>query len=488
MTNNFDKLLRDGFSLLLSEKQRQEIWDQVGVAFENIYKSQNENFVFNDNLNLEFMPLLKNIDFFKKREPTEVIKLIIDSLHSYQLNTIHPAYFGVFNPAPSSMSIIADAIVAFFNPQLASSKSGNFSIAVEEYLLNFFGKSFGYDKDHLEGIFTTGATEAINTALFCALNQKLPSFKAYGLLHSTKTPIIYCTNETHHSIFRAARLCGLGEKSLSVINVDNKLKFDISRLEEQIKKDILNGKLPVFLVATLGSTSAGVIDPILELAKIANKYNIWFHVDAAFGGALALLPEFNDFKKAVALSDSIAFDPHKWLSVSMGCGMYIARHPGLLRESFDVEESFYMPKEARSAVMTEPYRQSMQWSRRFIGLKLFMTLMVHGTEGYQYALRHQMRMGQILKNKLGDNNWIIKNDTFLPVICFVDKNGADPESVVSFVVKTKRAFLTTTKLSHTNQTTLRAGIPNFLTQEEHLDLLVTLLNDARRSLFNLNNA
>jgi len=480
MTKNFDQLIVDGFSLLLSQQQRQEMWDQVGRAFESIYKERNRSCVFNEELQSAFLPLLKNIDFKNNTDPLEVINLMIDALQSYQLNTTHPAYFGVFNPAPSSMSIIADAMVAFFNPQLASSKSGKFSIAIEEHLLSFFGQAFGYDQDNWEGIFTTGATEAINTALFCALNQKLPGFKMHGLLGLKQLPLIYCTNETHHSVVRAARLCGLGEKSLSVTMVDAQLKFDVGPLEEQIKKDIFNGHLPVFLVATLGSTSAGVIDPLFELATIANKYNIWFHVDAAFGGAAALLPEFNELKTSMALSDSIAFDPHKWLSVSMGCGMYLSRHRGILRHSFDVEESFYMPKEARHATMTEPYRQSMQWSRRFIGLKLFMTLMAHGTEGYQNALRHQMRMGQILKNKLNDNQWLIKNDTLLPVICFADEKGLDAESIVNFVTSSKRAFLTTTKLSHNNESVLRAGIPNFLTQEEHLDLLLTLLNDARR--------
>lgn len=482
--NNYDALLNQGFALLLSKADRDEIYQEVLLSLEKFAAQNDESRVFNIEVQSEVFSTLRQFSFELSQRPHDVARFVLEGLQTFQLNTSHPSYFGVFNPRASTMGIVAEMIVAAMNPQLASSVSSKFCIGIEDLLINYFGERFGYLSGDIEGVFTVGATEANHTALLCALTSKLSGFTTDGLRGHSAMPIIYCSEETHHSVMRAGRLCGLGTNAVRVLPVDAALQFDVILLEEQIKKDRANGNLPLFLVGTLGSTSAGVIDPLSALADISVKYNLWFHVDAAFGGAVSLLDEFSDLMKETARADSISFDPHKWLSVPMGCGMYISRHKGSMRATFDVEGSSYMPATSRENIATEPYRQSMQWSRRFMGLKLFMTLAVHGEKGYREVLRHQIRMGVLLKDTLSNSDWLLKNNTPLPVVCFTDQLllARDVDELVRRVVATKRAFLTTTNLSHKKELVCRAGIPNFMTQARHVEGLVGFLNDVRREM------
>jgi glutamate/tyrosine decarboxylase-like PLP-dependent enzyme len=203
-----------------------------------------------------------------------------------------------------------------------------------------------------------------------------------------------------------------------------------------------------------------------------------------------LVKELASLLAGVDKSDSIAFDPHKWLSVPMGCGMYLSRHRGSLRKTFDVEDAFYMPRSSHNGTTTEPFRQSLQWSRRFMGLKLFMTLATHGEGGYQEVLRHQIAMGDYLRRELRNSNWRLKNSTPLPVVCFSDEAATQvcPELILRQVIATKKAFLTTTKLGPVRESVLRAGIPSYLTRKNHVDELVALLNEARKEIRSLTSS
>ncbi len=478
---DFDIIIDDGFGLLLSSKDRQRLWKELYSRLEK-YLLEIESYPVSQNFSLkQVRESIKEFDFSEPLDPIEVLNWVADNLTKHQLHIPHPSYHGVFNPHPSTMGIVAETLVAAFNPQLASSASGRFCIAIEDHLLKYFGRKFGYPHSKIKGIFTSGGTEANHSALLCALVKKVPQFRNSGLQNLDRFPLIYTTKETHGSISRAARLCGLGTESVRELPVTYDLKFDCNELRKQIQKDLKSNKLPLFLTATMGSTSAGIIDPLETLGDIAKEYNMWLHIDAAWGGALCLLEEFYKEYKGIEKSDSITFDPHKWLSIPMGSGIFLTQHPLTLMQTFEVNDIHYMPKETHVNQDSEPYRQSMQWSRRFIGLKLFMTLLCHGEKGYQEILHHQINMGYKLKKKLKENSWEIVNQTSLPVICFKDPVcNFDIEKLCRYVTNTGKAWITTTKLKSCK--VLRAGIPNFITQEKHLDLLIEILNEARNKM------
>jgi glutamate/tyrosine decarboxylase-like PLP-dependent enzyme len=183
-------------------------------------------------------------------------------------------------------------------------------------------------------------------------------------------------------------------------------------------------------------------------------------------------------------ADSITFDAHKWLSAPMGAGLYLTRRPDILRRTFSVAAS-YMPRDAAGLEVVDPFTHSIQWSRRFIGLKVFMSLLVAGWDGYAEAIRHQTAMGDRLRRGLQASGWEVVNRTPLPVVCFVDGalyEGATVEyleAVCKSIVASGEAWLSIARIGDDDTTVLRACVTNYLTEAADVDALVESLNHAR---------
>jgi glutamate/tyrosine decarboxylase-like PLP-dependent enzyme len=314
--------------------------------------------------------------------------------------------------------------------------------------------------------------EANHTAVLAALASRFPDFLEHGLRALPAQPVLYTSSESHHSLLKAARLCGMGTAAVRLIPVDERFRMRPELLVEAIVQDRGRGLAPFLIAATAGTTNAGAIDPLPECADIAARENVWFHTDAAWGGAAALDPHLRPLLDGIERSDSITFDAHKWLSVPMGAGVFITRHRDILDRTFRVLTA-YMPKEAAGLDIIDPHLHSMQWSRRFTGLKVFLSLAVAGWSGYCEAIRHQTAMGKLLRDGLADDGWEIANDTPLPVVCFADRDGgAERQKAIAMtVVSSGEAWISTTLLGG-NRTVLRACITNYLTQPRDVDALV----------------
>ena len=299
-------------------------------------------------------------------------------------------------------------------------------------------------------------------------------------------PVVYVSPEAHHSFLKAARLSGLGTEAVREVRVDGALRMIPEDLAARIEEDRSAGDTPFLVVATVGSTSSGAIDPVAEIAQVADEAGgIWLHIDAAWGGAAALVPELRPVLDGAGRADSITFDAHKWLSVPMGAGMYMTRHAGILERTFRVATR-YMPREGTVLPVADPYAHSMQWSRRFIGLKLFLSLAVAGWSGYEEAIRRQTEMGERLRERLREEGWVIVNDTPLPVVCFADagREGSSApflDAVAADVVASGEAWISTVSLGEAGPA-LRACITNYRTGPEDLDALVAALGRARKAV------
>jgi glutamate/tyrosine decarboxylase-like PLP-dependent enzyme len=427
--------------------------------------------------------LLAPLDFERPLGALEALDFAVEGLRRHQVHAPHPRYFGLFNPAPTTMGIVADSLVAAFNPQLAAWSHSPLAAEMEAHLVRAFAGRFGYDASRADGTFCSGGAEANHTAVLAALVQAFPSFVEHGVRALGGPPVLYVSSEAHHSFLKAARLCGLGTAAVREVTVDADLRLDARALAAQVEADRVAGALPFLVVATAGTTSAGAVDPIPALAEIARREGLWLHVDAAWGGAVALVPELAGLLAGIGDADSITFDAHKWLSVPMGAGLYLTRHPDVLGRTFRVAAG-YMPKDAAGMPVTDPFTHSMQWSRRFIGLKVFLSLAVAGWEGYRQAIRHMAAMGDRLREQLEASGWPVLNRTPLPIVCFVD--GRSPsggsashlEAVVRAVVGSGRAWVSTVRLAD-RQPAIRACITSYETGPEDVDALVSALDEAR---------
>ena len=337
-------------------------------------------------------------------------------LTHWTVHVTHPRYFGLFNPSVRQAGILADALAALFNPQLAAWSHAPAANEIEKHTLSALTRTLGLPENETFANFTTGGAEANQTALLSALAHHFPESDEAGVAGLTKRPAIYLTGETHHSFVKIARMAGFGTSALHEIPTLPNFKMDTQALLSQIKQDRQNGWYPLMIIGTAGTTSAGTIDPLPELAKIAKTTKAWFHVDGAWGATAVLSPRLKKEFVGIEEADSVTWDAHKWMSVPMGAGMFFTRHQEAVLRAFDVSTS-YMPDQVNRLTL-DPYTSSVQWSRRTIGLKVFMALAELGLDGYAALIEHQADMGDLLREKLVGAGWMISNDTRLPVVCF----------------------------------------------------------------------
>jgi aromatic-L-amino-acid decarboxylase len=319
--------------------------------------------------------LASRYDFSRALPLEQVIADVEKMLRTWQVQVTHPRYFGLFNPSVTLASVIADTLVAMYNPQLANWRTSPAANEMERHTLGWLAAKFGLPENAI-ATFTSGGTEANLSAVIVALTRAFPDYGEHGLRHLRAQPSIYLTEETHHSFSKIAHMTGLGRRALRTIPTDRCLKMNLGELKKRVAEDRINGFLPFLVVGTGGTTAAGVIDPLPEIGHFCREEGLWFHADAAWGGSAILSPKLKRYLAGIEMADSITCDAHKWLSVSMGCGMFFCRHPDTVAEAFRADVS-YMPGKPVGPAF-DPYTTSAQWSRRFIGLKLFLALAHHG--------------------------------------------------------------------------------------------------------------
>ncbi len=469
--------------LTLDRAQRLELWEHLVRRIEAYTEAVDELPV---SRSLDAEELRRRIgahDFAAAVPATDAVDFVADLLQETQVHTPHRAYYGLFNPNPTTMGIAGDALTAVFNPQLAAWSHNPAACEIEQHLLREIGARFGYERADLAGSFTSGGAEANHSGLLCALATSFPEFAEGGVAAIDGRPTLYVTAESHHSFAKAARLSGLGARAVREVEVDDGFVMDPASLSRLVAADRKAGARPFLVVATMGTTNAGLLDPLEAIQEVATHEELWLHADAAWGGGAALVPELRGHLGPIESADSMTFDAHKWMSVPMGAGVFLTRHRDAPERTFSIGTD-YMP--VLGAGVVEPHLTTMQWSRRFIGLKVFLSLAVAGWDGYAAAIRHQARMGDQLRERLANAGWRVVNETPLPTVCWNDAESTDNSAerlakLCRHVVESGEAWISTTRIAG-RLPVLRATITNYRTQESDIDHLVDCLGRARRSV------
>lgn len=422
-------------------------------------------------------------DFDVPLPPVKALEAAVEALRRFQPHVRHPRHFGLFDAAPTTMGVIGETLSAVFNPCLASWAGSPLGVGTERRLVTAFGRRFGYREDGCDGTVTSGGSEANFSALLLALTARFPGHHVHGLRGIDGDPVVYLTSEAHPSAIKAACMAGLGAAAVRLVPVDASLRMDVAALEERIRADRDAGLAPLMVMVTAGTTGAGTIDPIEKTADVAERYGLWLHVDAAWGGAAALLTEMRPAFAGIERADSITFDPHKWMAVPIGVGLLLTRHPGLLTQTFHVGPGFLSNRDRDSA---DPLMRSLRWSRGFAGLKILLSLAVAGWVGYERTWRQQIQLGHVLRDLLRDQGWRVVNDTPLPVVCAVDDQVTEGDDqhfldlVVHEVNRSGEAKIFRVNLG--TRPALRACVTNYATNEHDITVLVGLLTQARQRI------
>jgi glutamate/tyrosine decarboxylase-like PLP-dependent enzyme len=395
---------------------------------------------------------LAAFDFAAPRPLEDVVSWTIAQMEHGLVHITHPRYFGLFNPAPTFPAQCADRIAAVFNPQLATATTSPAPVAIEAHVIRAVGRRVGLPSH----------------AVVMAAN---PRFATDGARAFAGPAVFYVSRDCHLAWLKIALMAGLGRSAVRLVATDGMGRMDGRALEQAIAADRASGDVPVMVVATAGTTNAGMIDPLADCAAAARRQGLWYHIDAAWGGALVASDRLRGVLAGLELANSVTIDAHKWFATTMGCGMFLTSEPQILSQTFQVSTSFMPSNDAD----LDPYVTTVQWSRRFLGLRLFLSLATAGWDGYAAHVERAIDLAAQAQRGLATRGWRAVNQSPLAVLCVVppDRQG-DARSLVRRVVGSGRAWVAAATFE--GQDVVRICLTHGETSEDDVAALVDILD------------
>jgi glutamate/tyrosine decarboxylase-like PLP-dependent enzyme/ribosomal protein S18 acetylase RimI-like enzyme len=315
----------------------------------------------------------------------------------YNKNNIHPRFWSWVEGGGTPFGMLADMLASGMNPNLAIGDHA--PVYVERQVLDWCKDIFGFPRD-AGGALTSGASMANITALIVARNQ-IPDIKEKGLRAAAGQPLIYGSSETHNCVVKGAAVIGIGAGNFRQVPVDSDYRIRIDVLKEMIRDDRAAGDLPFCIVGNAGTVNTGAIDDLAALGEIARAEHLWFHVDGAFGAVPILLAEYDATLRCVASADSLSFDFHKWFYMNYEAGAILIRDAAAHRNAFSSPVSYLAAHERGLAGGPEPLSNfTMELSRGFRALKVWMLLKQNGIRKYEAQVRLNIRQAQYLAERV----------------------------------------------------------------------------------------
>lgn len=407
----------------------------------------------------------------------------------------HPSFLGYFGSTTTAPGIIGEMLAATLNVSAMTWRTSPSATELETVVLDWLRQMLCLSAD-FTGIVYDTASVAILHAL-AAARESLPlDARAQGLCGRPEVPAlrVYASDQAHSSIEKAAIMLGLGERNVRRVSSDALYRMDVSALRRAIDEDLREGHLPLAVVATVGTTSTASVDAVEEIAALCGEHKLWLHVDAAYGGAMALLPEGRQLMRGLSDADSIVVNPHKWLFVPLDFSALYVRRPELLRATFSLVPE-YLRGDAEQAERNY-MDYGVQLGRRFRALKAWMVFRSFGHSGLAARIREHIRLARLFASWLeADSRFEILAPVTMAVVCFrlvprgsvVDEQAADEElnnlnrQLVAAINATGEAYLTHTLLR--GRVAVRLAVGNVLTTERHLSRVYDLIKHVAAELF-----
>jgi aromatic-L-amino-acid decarboxylase len=395
----------------------------------------------------------------------------------------HPAFLGYFATTTNAPAIIGEIIAAALNVSAMTWQTSPAATELEFVVLDWIRQMLGLPADFRGVVYDTASVGLLH-ALAAAREELGFDVRREGLAGRTDLPrlTLYASDQAHSSIEKAAITLGLGEASVRRIASDGEHRMDVDALRSAVEADLRAGHRPLAVVATVGTTSATSIDPVARIADVCREHCIWLHVDAAYGGAMALLEEGRYVMHGVERADSVVFNPHKWLFVPLDFSALYVRRPEALRRVFSLVPEYLRGDAERGGQSLPNYMDyGIQLGRRFRALKAWFVIGSFGREGLAARIREACRLARLVAG------WIKADERFetlapveMSVVCFraraindgrSDRFSDDAlnefnERLLARINETGATYLTHTRLH--GRLALRIAVGNVLTTERHL--------------------
>jgi aromatic-L-amino-acid decarboxylase len=385
----------------------------------------------------------------------------------------HPQFMGYFGSTTTAPGILAEMIAAAFNVNAMTWRTSPVATELETLVLDWLRQWLTLPDD-FSGVVYDTASISVFHALAAAREEAGVSIRTLGLSGRAELPIfrIYVSDQAHSSIDKAAIALGLGEHNVRKIASDSEFRMNVSALREAISADLRKEFKPLAVVATVGTTSTASVDPVREIAAVCAEHQLWLHIDAAYGGGVALLPECHSLVDGFDLADSIVINPHKMLFVPFDFSALYVREIDRLRRVFTLVPEYLRGDAAGAEINYMDY--GIQLGRRFRALKAWMVWRTFGREGLAARIREHLRLAQLFASWIKeDQRFELSAPVVMGVVCFRLKTASDDPSsdrqnaqLVETINAAGETYLMQTKLK--GRTVMRLGLGNVLTTEDHL--------------------
>ena len=388
-----------------------------------------------------------------------------------------PLYLGYIGSTGLEVGVLGAALSATYDVNLAALGGG--ADLVEDQAVKWVAEFIGFPC--AEGVFTSGGMTSNLTALLAARERAIPGSRLDGVGgHRTA---VYCSEEAHHSIVRAVEAAGLGRRSMRLLPLDERRRVRPEDLDAAIRRDLEDGAVPVCAVATGGTTLTGAVDPIGAMADVCAAHGVWLHVDGAYGLPAAATDSARDLFSGIERADSATIDAHKWLGVQKSCSVVLLRSSGALEAAFGHEERYML----HDADTPNPVDRTLEYSRPFRSLKLWLAFRVHGAAQMRTWIERTLGHARLLADLVREaDDFELLHEPALSTVCFrhVPDGVADLDrhnvELARAMQRDGRVFLAPAELD--DHACLRACFVNFRTHADEVPIVIEVARELGEGL------
>ena len=415
----------------------------------------------------------------------DVDQLIVPALTHWN----HPSFFAYFATSTSAPGIFGELLSAAFDVKALLWRTSPAATELEAVALDWLRQMMNLPAEFAGIIYDTASVSSLH-AIAAARESLGVRIREEGMSGRTDLPLlrVYASEQSHSSIEKALITLGLGQRSLCKVPTDAEFRMDAQALARAIEADKQRGYLPCCVVATVGTTSTSSIDPVPAIADICQTHQLWLHVDAAYAGSAAIVPEMRHAFAGCERVDSLVTNPHKWLFTPFDLSVLYCRRMDMLRRAFSLVPEYLRTPETETVRSGSDY--GIQLGRRFRALKLWMVLRYFGHEGLAARIREHCRLARLFASWVEEAlGWELLAPVPFSLVCFrahppleaeteearAAKLDALNEAIMHNVNATGQAFLSHTRLN--NLFTLRLAIGNIRSTEEHVHRIWQLLQE-----------
>lgn len=435
------------------------------------------------------------------RSAEEILTRFTRDVMPHSMGIASPRYYGLFNPTPLALGVWMDALISALNQNGAAWRNSPAASVIEARVLRWLCKLTGYDEQSF-GTLTSGGSEANLIALKCARDRAVEGARDEGLTATGRLNvgdsvgistggnlIVYASDQCHYSFEKSVDILGIGRRNLRKIETDKFYHIKLEGLRRAIEHDLKEGNTPLCVAGAAGATSTGIVDPLEGIADVAREYNLWFHVDAAYGGALLFSETHCAQLRGIERADSVTIDPHKWMFVPFAAGAVLVRDGArVLREAFDITPEYideHRTGTNRADMEYDFFRYGQLGTRRANALKVWAAFQFLGVRGYAEVVDRHIELTKRFAQRIDElEDFTRTGQIETAVCCFrflpkaIRRQPRDVQDRVQQMLQQRiersgEAWLSTTVLKGARA--LRVNINSFLTEERHIDDLVELI-------------